>query len=145
PAGKLTDKIGKKKTLIISEIFGLIIFILHVALCFATQISDIFNILIFPTMITIQILFGFVASAFIPSERMILSDLDASRKGVSYGMVSFVRGFGAMPTGIIGGFLMGNVHFTAPLILTSIGIIFLILYLVKYGDRFDEFEKDNDD
>ena len=145
PAGKLTDKIGKKKTLIISEIFGLIIFTLHVALCFVTQISDIFNILIFPTMITIQILFGFVASAFIPSERMILSDLDASRKGVSYGMVSFVRGFGAMPTGIIGGFLMGSVHFTAPLILTSIGIIFIILYLVKYGDRFDEFEKDNDD
>ena len=88
-------------------------------------------------MITIQILFGFVVSAFIPSESMILSDLEDSRKGVSYGMVSFVRGLGAMPTGIIGGYLMGSVHFTAPLILTAIGIIILILYLLRYGDRFE--------
>ena len=142
PAGKLTDKIGKKKILILSEIFGFIIFILHVSLSFATQISEIFNIFIFPTMIIIQILFGFVASAFIPSENMILSDLDDSRKGVSYGMVSFVRGLGVMPTGIIGGFLMGSVHFTAPLILTAIGIIILIIYLLKYGDRFDEIENE---
>jgi len=140
PAGKLTDKIGKKNTLILSEIFGLIIFILYILLSFATQISEFFNIFIFPTMITIQIIWGFVASSFIPSESMILSDLDESRKGVSYGMVSFVRGLGAMPTGIIGGFLMGSVHFTAPLIFTTIGIIILILYLLRYGDRFDELE-----
>ena len=91
-------------------------------------------------MITINILHGFVASAFIPSESMILSDLDESRKGISYGMVSFIRGLGAMPTGIIGGYLMGSIHFTAPLILTTIGIIILILYLLRYGDRFDALE-----
>ncbi|MHA1729112.1 MAG: MFS transporter [Promethearchaeota archaeon] len=140
PAGKLTDKINKKKVLILSQIFGLIIFMLHILIYFAIQISTDFNIFLFPCMITIQILFGLSVSTFIPSESMILTDLDDSRKGESYGMVSFVRGFGAIPTGIIGGFLIGNVHFIAPFVMTFIGIIFEILYLLKFGDRFDEIK-----
>jgi MFS family permease len=140
PAGKLTDKIGKKKVLILCQISGLFIFAIHISIYFAIQISAYFSILLFPLLIIIQILFGINISTFVPSESMILTDLDDSRKGESYGMVSFVRGFGAIPTGIIGGFLMGSVHFTAPFILTFVGIIIEILYLLKYGDRFDEIE-----
>lgn len=140
PAGKLTDKIGKKKVLILSQIFGLFIFTIYISIYFALQISAYFTILLFPLLIINQILFGLAVTTFIPSESMILSDLDDSRKGISYGMVSFVRGLGAMPTGIIGGYLMGSVHFTAPLILTAIGIIILILYLLRYGNRFDALE-----
>ena len=140
PAGKLTDKIGKKKVLLISQIFGILIFTLYISICFAIQSSAYFNILLFPVLMLNQILFGLVVTTFIPSESMILTNLDDSRKGESYGMVSFVRGFGAMPTGIIGGFLMGSVHFAAPLVFTVIGILILIIYLLKFGNRFDEIE-----
>ena len=138
PAGKLTDKIGKKKTLIICEISGLLIYGLHIVTFIFWSLGN--EAFLFPSMIAIQILFGITVTTFIPSEMMILTDLDESRKGESYGMVNFVRGFGAIPPGIIGGFLMGSVHFIAPFIFTIIGITFLILYLLKFGHNFEENE-----
>ncbi len=82
-----------------------------------------------------------MATTFIPSESIILTDLDESRKGESFGMVSCVRGIGAIPSGILGGFLMGRVHFVAPFIFIFIGLLFLIGFLIKYGHRFGEVEK----
>ncbi|QEE14386.1 MFS transporter [Promethearchaeum syntrophicum] len=139
PAGKLTDKFGKKKILIISELGGIFIFTLHI-------ISSIiwtsgYKLFLFPSMILIQILSGIVVASFIPSESIILTDLDKDRKGESYGMVSFVRGFGAMFPGAIGGFLMGTVHFITPFIVTTIGIVLLIIYLLKFGHRFEEIDE----
>ena len=57
-------------------------------------------------------------------------------------MVSFVRGIGAMFPGAIGGFLMGSVHFITPFIVTTIGIALLIVYLLKFGHRFEEIEEE---
>ena len=140
PAGKLTDKIGKKKILIISQIFGILIYSIHILTSIFWSLGN--EAIMFPSMILIQILFGIAVTTFIPSEAMILTDLDDSRKGVSFGMVSFVRGFGAIPTGIIAGFLIENVNFIAPFIFTIVGIIFQVLYLLKFGDRFDEKEEE---
>lgn len=136
PAGKLTDKYGKKKILILSEACGILIFATHIvtALLWSGENSTI----LMASMILTQILFGIVASTFIPSESMMMTDLDESRKGESYGMVSFVRGFGALPTGAIGGYLMGSVHFITPFIITIIGIGFLIAFLVKFGYKFED-------
>ncbi|UYP46957.1 hypothetical protein NEF87_003242 [Candidatus Lokiarchaeum ossiferum] len=139
PAGKLTDKYGKKKILIVSEATGILIFAIHIitALLWSGGSTSIVII----SMVLTQILFGVVASTFIPSENMILTDLDESRKGESYGMVSFVRGFGALPTGAIGGFLMGSVHFITPFIVSIVGIVLIVMYLVKFGHRFEDEEK----
>ena len=73
---------------------------------------------------------------------MILTDLDESRKAESHGIVSFVRGFGAIPSGILGGFLIGNVHFMAPFIFSTVGIIFEVWFIVRHGHKF---EKNQDD
>ena len=139
PAGKLTDKFGKKKILILSESFGILIFVIHIFT--ALFWSGVSTTIVMISMVITQILFGIVASTFIPSESMIMTDLDESRKGESYGMVSFVQGFGALPTGAIGGFLMGSVHFVAPFIVSIVGLVVIVAYLVKYGHLFDDEKK----
>ncbi|WP_371802454.1 MFS transporter [Candidatus Lokiarchaeum ossiferum] len=139
PAGKLTDKYGKKKILIVSEAVGSLIFAIHIFTALLWSGESTTTVIV--SMVLTQILFGVVASTFIPSESMILTDLDESRKGESYGMVSFVRGFGALPTGAIGGFLMGSVHFITPFIVSIVGIVLIIIYLVKFGHRFEDEEK----
>jgi len=143
PAGKLTDKFGKKKILILSEFSGFLIFTLHIISSVIWSLG--IESFLIPSMILIQLLFGITAATFIPSESVILTDLDSSRKGESYGMVSFVRGFGAMFPGAIGGFLMGSVHFIAPFIVTTIGIVFIILYLLKYGHRFEDDKEEKEE
>ncbi|MHA1475797.1 MAG: hypothetical protein ACTSQ5_11510, partial [Promethearchaeota archaeon] len=47
--------------------------------------------------------------------------------------------------GAIGGFLMGSVHFIAPFIVTTIGIVFIILYLLKYGHRFEDDKEEKEE
>jgi MFS family permease len=142
PAGKLTDKIGKKKILIISQTFGILIYAIHILISTFWSLGN--ETFLFPAMIIIQILFGIAVTTFVPSEAIILTNLDDSRKGVSFGMVSFVRGFGAIPTGIIAAFLIEEVHFIAPFIFTIVGIGIQILFLMKYGNIFDEIEKEEE-
>jgi len=135
PAGKLTDKIGIKKSLIFSISVGLIIFPLFILLSFMWDLGYVG--ILMPVVITTQVLWAATASTFIPSEHMILTDLDESRKAESHGIVSFVRGFGAIPNGILGGFLIGNVHFIAPFIFSTIGVVFEIWFIIKNGHKFE--------
>jgi len=135
PAGKLTDKIGIKKSLILSISFGLVIFPIFIITSFLWDLGNQF--ILFPALIISQILWAATASTFIPSEGMILTDLDESRKAESHGIVSFVRGFGGIPTGIIGGFLIHNIHFIAPFILSTVGLIFEIWYIARHGHEFE--------
>jgi MFS family permease len=130
PAGKLTDKIGIKKSLILSISFGLIIFPLNI-LAWIIWIFGNTSVLI-PLLIISQILWAATASTFIPSESLILTDLGETRKGQNFGCVHAVRGIGGIPTGIISGFLMEYVHFLAPIIITTIGVAIEIWYLSKY-------------
>ncbi len=139
PGGKLTDKLGKRKILIFSETCGIVIFILFIVTAVIYSAGN--EAFAFTSMILIKIVIGVMATTFIPSESMILTNLDESRKGESFGMVSCIRGIGAIPTGILGGFLMGSVHFVAPFIFSLIGLLFLIGFLIKYGHRFEEVEK----
>ncbi|MHA1520702.1 MAG: MFS transporter [Promethearchaeota archaeon] len=139
PAGKLTDKMGKRKMLLISELIGIVIFTLHILTSILWSLG--YEKFLFPSLIVIYILFAIVATTFIPSESMILTDLDETRKGESFGMVSFIVGLGAIPTGVIGGFLMGSVHFVAPFITTIVGLIFIIVFLIKFGHRFEDEER----
>ena len=81
-----------------------------------------------------NILTGLNASTFIPSARMILTDLDETRKAESYGISDFLIGLGFIPTGIIGGYLTEEFNYIIPFILSFIGIIVLIWYLYKHFD-----------
>ncbi|MHA1729417.1 MAG: MFS transporter [Promethearchaeota archaeon] len=139
PGGKMVDKFGKRKTLMLSLLSGIMIY--SISIISWILWSHNFVAILIPSLITVQILSGMGASTFIPSETMIMTDLDKTRKAESYGIVSFVRGIGSIPTGIIGGFLMSRVHYIAPFIVTLLGIFFLLWFLLRYGKNFDNFEK----
>ena len=132
PGGHLADKIGKKKSLIVSEIFGLGYFSLNI-LAFLFWAVGLASFL-FLFLIIGQILVGISVSTFIASEQMILTNLneDESRKAESYGIIAFIRGIALLPTGILGGFLVEFIHYIIPFIITVIGILFLIWFLFKY-------------
>ena len=133
PGGHLADKIGKKRSLIVSELFGLG-FYLTLILAFIFWSLGFPQVLI-PLLSVGNILFGLNISTFIPSARMILTDLDEIRKAESYGISDFLIGLGFIPTGFIGGYLTEEINYIIPFVLSFIGIIFLIWYLRKYFDE----------
>lgn len=141
PAGHLTDKIGKKKTLIFSESFGLSFFSLLIISFFLW--SSGFEFLILPLLITGEILWAVTLTTFIPSEAITTTNLDKARRAESYGILTLIRGIGVMPTGIIAGFLIASVHYIVPFILTIIGIIFKIWFLSKHFENDSKKTRDN--
>ncbi|MHA1192789.1 MAG: MFS transporter [Promethearchaeota archaeon] len=133
PGGHLADKIGKKRSLIVSELFGLGgYFTLILAFIFW---SLGFQVSLIPLLSVGNVLFALNGATFIPSAQIILTDLDETRKAESYGIFDFLKGIGFMPTGIIGGYLTEEFNYIIPFILSFIGVIFLIWYL---GEYFDE-------
>jgi MFS family permease len=132
PGGRLADKIGKKKSLIVSEIFGLGYFSLNILAFLFWALGYVSFLFVF--LIISQILVGISVSTFIASEQMILTSLneDESRKAESYGIIAFIRGIFILPTGVFGGFLVEFIHYIVPFIITVIGILFLIWFLSKY-------------
>ncbi len=130
PAGRIADKIGKKKSLIISQFFGMIFFSMNIMI--SVLWSQGITGFAFLGLIIGEIFFGMSVTTFIPSEQMTLTNLDDSRKAESYGIVQFIRGMGMMPTGAIGGFLAESVHYVAPFAVGLVGLIFEIWFLAKY-------------
>ncbi len=130
PAGHITDKIGNKKTLILSQFFGFGFFFMNI-LSVILWMNYIRHTLIITLSIG-YVLFALSVCTFIPAEQVILTNLGEDQKAESYGIVSFFRGIGLIPTGIIGGLIVENVHYIAPFIFSTIGILFELLFLIKY-------------
>lgn len=130
PGGHLADRIGRKKSLILSQCLGLVYFSLNIVAYFYWTLALV------PIMLLLlslgQFFVGISVSTFIPSEQMSLTNLDENRKAESYGVVTFIRGLGIIPTGIIAGFLIDYIHYLAPFIITLVGILFEIWFLLKY-------------
>ena len=130
PAGRITDKLGKKKAILISQIFGLGFFIFNISASILWEFVNTEIIILF-------LIFGYISLAlsivcFIPSEQIILTDIGKNKKAESYGVVSFVRGLGYIPTGVIAGLLIENVSYLAPLIISLIGVFFEIWFILKF-------------
>jgi MFS family permease len=130
PAGYLTDRIGKKKTLIFCEAFGFTLILIAI-LTFFMWSSGLKNSLI-PLLITGRIIDAMVTTTFVPSEGISLTNLEETKRSEAFGVVSLIRGIGVIPTGIIAGFLIQSVHYITPFIFTILGIIFLLWFLSKY-------------
>jgi len=130
PGGHLADKIGKKKSLLFSQFFGMSFFVINI-LAYFVWVSG-FTAFLIPALLISHIPFAMSVCTFIPSEQMALTDLGETRKAESYGIIGMIRGIGFIPTGYIGGFLFENVHYIAPLLISFIGIFFEIWYLSKY-------------
>ncbi len=78
------------------------------------------------------VLFSLSVCTFIPAEQIILTNLGENQKGESYGIISFFRGIGLIPTGFIAGLIVENVHYIAPFIFSTIGLIIELLFLLKF-------------
>ncbi|MFX1574838.1 MAG: MFS transporter [Promethearchaeota archaeon] len=132
PGGHLADKIGKKKSIIISEVFGLGCYLFNI-IAFIFWLDGLVSFQ-FLSLIIAQVLIGISASTFIPSEQIILTNLneDESRKAESYGIIAFIRGIALLPTGILGGFFVEFINYIIPFLITVIGSLFLIWFLLKY-------------
>ncbi|MCK4780694.1 MAG: MFS transporter, partial [Candidatus Lokiarchaeota archaeon] len=130
PAGRITDKIGNKTTLILSQLFGFGFFFMNIltVILWMNQIRQT----IFITLSIGFILFALSVCTFIPAEQIIMTNLSEEQKAESYGIISFFRGIGLIPTGIIGGLIVENVHYIAPFIFSAIGIVVELLFLLKF-------------
>ncbi|MFX0083232.1 MAG: MFS transporter [Candidatus Hodarchaeota archaeon] len=129
PAGRLTDKFGKRNTLILCESFGLTLSFLCIITFFLWS-SGLKGSLL-PLLIIGQILKAAYNTTFIPSEGISLTTLEESRSAEALGIVSFIRGIGIIPTGAITGLLIQNVHYITPFIFGIMGIIFMLWFLSK--------------
>jgi DHA1 family multidrug resistance protein-like MFS transporter len=130
PAGHLTDKIGNKKTILSSQIFGFSFFILNIMAVIIWRNANK-STLIF-VLIIAEILFAVSVTTFIPAEQIILTDLGETNKAESYGVIAFARGIGFVPTGTIGGLLVENVNYISPFIFSSIGVVFETVFLLRF-------------
>ncbi|MFW9969490.1 MAG: MFS transporter [Candidatus Odinarchaeota archaeon] len=130
PAGRITDKIGNRKTLILSQLFGFGFFFMNI-LSIILWINFIKHTLILTLSIG-YLLLSLSVCTFIPAEQIILTNLGENQKAESYGIVSFFRGIGLIPTGILAGLIVENIHYIAPFIFSTIGLVFELLFLIKY-------------
>ncbi|NVM34918.1 MAG: MFS transporter [Candidatus Lokiarchaeota archaeon] len=130
PAGRITDKIGNKKTLILSQIFGFGFFFTNIitVILWMNQIRN--TVLI--TLSIGYVLLALSVCTFIPAEQTIMTNLGEERKSESYGIISFFRGIGLIPTGILGGLIVENIHYIAPFIFSAVGVIIELLFLLFY-------------
>jgi MFS family permease len=130
PAGHITDKIGNKKALILSQFFGFGFFFINIL-----SIILWMNFVRHTLNLTLSIGYGLIALSvctFAPAEQILLTNLGKDQKAESYGIVSFFRGIGLIPTGIIGGLMVEYIHYIAPFIFSTIGLVFEVLFLMKY-------------
>lgn len=132
PAGYIIDKIGKRKSLIVSQIFGIGYFSFILLGFVIWNIG--FRLFLFLFLTIAEVFMGIRMSMFVPALGISLTNLDevGNRRAESYGIATLIRGIGSIPTGIIAGLLIEYVHYTAPFILSILGILLLIWILPKY-------------
>jgi MFS family permease len=130
PAGRITDKIGNKKTLILSQFFGFGFFFMNIlsVILWMNLIRDTLLL----TLSIGYVLFALSICTFIPAEQIILTNLGENQKAESYGIISFFRGIGLIPTGFIGGLMVENIHYIAPFIFSVVGLGIELLFLIKF-------------
>jgi MFS family permease len=144
PAGYIIDKIGEKKSLIFSAFISIIFFLVVITAFFFWQNN--YGFVLIPMLIAGEVLFSLRSTTFIPSQMTIQTDLDEKKRAESYGIAQFMIGFGEMPAAIIAGFLIANIHYISPFLITLGGMIFEIWFLTKYlqnDDKKDEITFSN--
>ena len=125
PAGKLVEKIGSGKGLIISAAMG---FGLFGSIIIAWILRD--NAF-FGWILLGQIFFAVSVTMYIPAQLSIVTGFSEHRSAEIYGAIMAIKGIGFIPTGIIGGLLMEQVHFLIPIVICLCALPLEILFLYK--------------
>ncbi len=140
PAGRIIDKIGSKKALLISESCFLIGTSLTIIVYFIWS-NGFLSVLIPGTVMGI-IIHAIYESLFDPVESIYLTNLTEDRKEESFGTVLLITQGSRVPTSMISGSLADFIHPISHSILSFGGIIILIWYLTKFSDNEKPVEED---
>ncbi|MHA1521305.1 MAG: MFS transporter [Promethearchaeota archaeon] len=125
PAGKLVEKIGSGKSLIISAAMGFGLFG-SIIIAFILRDGSFFGWLLLS-----QIFFAVSVSTYIPAQFSMVTGFSEHRSAEIYGVIMAIKGLGFIPTGIIGGYLMESVHFLLPIIICLLALPIEIIFLKK--------------
>jgi MFS family permease len=140
PAGRIIDKIGHKKALLISESCFLISTSLSIIVFFIWS-NGFLSVLIPGTIIGI-IVYVLYESIFFPVESIYLTNLTEDRKAESFGTVGLITDGSRIPTSMISGSLVDFVHPISHSIVSCGGLVLLIGYLIKFFDNEKPVEED---
>ncbi|MFX1570818.1 MAG: MFS transporter [Promethearchaeota archaeon] len=133
PAGRIIDKIGKRKALIISLI-SCIFSSISSLIVFFTWSSGFTSIFI-PGYVFSVIFFALYITLIIPVESMYFTNLTKSGKVESFGTVKLITDGALIPTGVVGGSLADFIHPIAPEIVHFGGFMVLLWFPVRYFDN----------
>jgi MFS family permease len=118
PFGKLSDKIGRKKVLVLGYILFLII---SIGFIFAD------NVYLFAALFS---LYGMVYSITQPTSRALIADFSKDMKGTAMGFYYFITGIVTIPAGIIAGLLW---NISAEIMFIAVAVVALLsLILVNF-------------
>jgi len=115
PFGKLSDKIGRKKVLILGYLLFLMV-----------SIGFIFvkNVYLFAVLFT---LYGLVYAITQPTSRAMIADFSREIKGTAMGFYYFITGIVTIPAGLIAGLLWNISSATMFAYISGVALIALIL------------------
>ncbi len=138
PLGKLIDKIGTKKAIILAEISGLIFYgitILGALFQGNFQIGIIF---------TGQIFYGIAVAFYIPAQVVFFTNSNKDKAAETYGIGNLLIGLGTFPATMVAGVFIEKIHFIAPLVFAVIFIpINMLIFMPKFKNSFQISKKEN--
>lgn len=123
PIGKLSDKIGREKFIILGFIIYAIVYFLFGKYC---------NIHIF---IFLFVLYGFYSALVDTNQKALVSDMVSKElKGTGFGIYHSVLGITLLPASLIAGLLYDNVNSNAPFYfgaaMSLLAAVFMIIFVI---------------
>ncbi|MFQ6085526.1 MAG: MFS transporter [Candidatus Bathyarchaeia archaeon] len=119
PIGKLVDRYGCKPFLALSEVIGIFLMVGWLTLTS------------FEAFVLLQILFGFVASTWVPAMlNFLASSVPENERAEALGKLAAFRGLIAFPAPWMGGYLFDLAGFTAPIAANLLGATIALLTIL---------------
>jgi len=123
-AGKLSDRVGRKKVILVGLVLLLVATIV-LAIPWPTDASSLtFSVVI---MCADFVIFGVYMGMVDPTSRAMVSDLSEKKKGRSYGLYYLIVGIVSLPEAIIFGLLYEKLEFTIAFSFWSVLLVACIL------------------
>jgi MFS family permease len=118
PIGKLVDRYGCVKFLMLSDVIGIIV------------LAGYLTFTRFEVILALQILFGLVPAMWVPAMlTWVANSVSESERGEEMGKISAFRGIFAFPAPYLGGLLYEAFGFRGPIFVNMIGAI-IALFLI---------------